>query len=534
MSANVPALQLIIDVTASDKKGLLKSFDSQTYVPFSYSFRDDYVPVVIRCVQPSTSGTGRFWDDIDITEALVSVAIDMPDLVPQSGQFELTYQTINSPALSYPITASAMAAALNNLSSIVSAGGVTVTPEGNDFAVFFTAAGARDLIQETNISLFPFSSIFIYEAQAGTTSASSVQIISFAQNPASFNNIFSPLPDAGYSVVSTQTGSPTGTIVPSTQTLTLTPIPYDGSFTATTAIGTTGAIAATASSQIVATALNAIAAAAGRYTVTGASGGPFAITDALGDNTAITCNVSGLIVPIGVSGVLSLNTPSMRARFEGVSTANVTLDAEVKLQFSGSQPYTVMQCVANVYREVIRNGAVGASPAYPSTALLFVNNDFSITGFVGGGANNLDGIGTLLRLPLELHAITVFGKFCIYRLITGTQAESVPNIIRPDDFDAANNPKVWQLESITDTADPVPIINANGTITALTGGSPNGLDGVVTAGGATPPNTLILFNISGVVNGWWIRTGTDATSTGIQRPLDFNASTNAVVWQRII
>ena len=73
-----------------------------------------------------------------------------------------------------------------------------------------------------------------------------------------------------------------------------------------------------------------------------------------------------------------------------------------------------------------------------------------------------------------------------------------------------------------------------GTILAINTGASNSLDYIPTASGATPLNSAYMFVISGNANLWYLRSGTDANSGTTQRPVDYNASTNAVVWQRII
>lgn len=68
-----------------------------------------------------------------------------------------------------------------------------------------------------------------------------------------------------------------------------------------------------------------------------------------------------------------------------------------------------------------------------------------LTGYTGGGAANLDGIPTLFLSPpiiIEFrHASEGYRK---YRLRAGNDAHSSPNIIRPADYVALTNEKVWE------------------------------------------------------------------------------------------
>ncbi len=67
-------------------------------------------------------------------------------------------------------------------------------------------------------------------------------------------------------------------------------------------------------------------------------------------------------------------------------------------------------------------------------------------------------------------------------------------------------------------------------ITALQGETAIDLDGIATAAGATSVGTSIFISAA---NGgiWTLRIGTDPESSTIVRPFDFNAVTNAVVWE---
>jgi hypothetical protein len=61
-----------------------------------------------------------------------------------------------------------------------------------------------------------------------------------------------------------------------------------------------------------------------------------------------------------------------------------------------------------------------------------------------GGAGYLDGVATTgLSVPRCI-AFPYGGQLAVYELVSGTDAESSPEIIRPLDFDAVTNAKVWK------------------------------------------------------------------------------------------
>lgn len=76
----------------------------------------------------------------------------------------------------------------------------------------------------------------------------------------------------------------------------------------------------------------------------------------------------------------------------------------------------------------------------------------------------------------------------------------------------------------------VETVNNRQDITGLTGGTATDLNGQATAAGATTLGSA-LFISAGTGGIWVLRTGTDAASVKIVRPFDYDATTNAVVWE---
>lgn len=69
----------------------------------------------------------------------------------------------------------------------------------------------------------------------------------------------------------------------------------------------------------------------------------------------------------------------------------------------------------------------------------------SVSTLTGSTANSLDHIATVGVTVPRLIAVSISGLTRIYQLQAGTDAESSPNIIRPDDYNASTNAKVWAL-----------------------------------------------------------------------------------------
>lgn len=69
-----------------------------------------------------------------------------------------------------------------------------------------------------------------------------------------------------------------------------------------------------------------------------------------------------------------------------------------------------------------------------------------LTGLTGGSATDLDSLVTATGRDVDaLVLLVVSGAMSIYQLTAGTDAESSPSIIRPDDYATTTNEKVWKL-----------------------------------------------------------------------------------------
>jgi hypothetical protein len=79
----------------------------------------------------------------------------------------------------------------------------------------------------------------------------------------------------------------------------------------------------------------------------------------------------------------------------------------------------------------------------------------------GGGAGKLDGIATV-SLPVPLNGFVVIGDdVYFYKLRAGTDAESSPSIIRPDDYAGGTNEKVWEQLDLAVTGASLPDADAS-------------------------------------------------------------------------
>jgi hypothetical protein len=89
---------------------------------------------------------------------------------------------------------------------------------------------------------------------------------------------------------------------------------------------------------------------------------------------------------------------------------------------------------------------VSSTPiATPSVNILRVEP--SITGLDGGGTTNLDSLSTVsgtYAVGIVIFLV-ISGLPAIYQLIEGTDAESLPFVVRPNDYDSQTGTKrVWK------------------------------------------------------------------------------------------
>lgn len=149
-------------------------------------------------------------------------------------------------------------------------------------------------------------------------------------------------------------------------------------------------------------------------------------------------------------GNLDLNTIELAQHLAGESEAAAVLEIELA---SGSNSVTAVQVPCTCRKSVDYTGSsspVSTSTSYTSDAadLAFVQNRSAITGFTGGTSADLDSIPTV-SMALETCAVIRTSTHAIlYRLKSGTTAESSPLVIRPDDYAATTNEKVWKLQGI--------------------------------------------------------------------------------------
>jgi len=534
------------DETAS---GLLASASSESLAQNPAFIRRDGRDRSLRFL----SSVGSGFDDANIdASSLVEVAIGTPDDPPTSGTFTITFGANTTSSLNFDASASAVSAALNLLASVIAAGGVSVQKDGGLYIVSFTAVGARSLMVLNKGTLSPaiVDTNNVLEVQTGDANTREVQVIVLKKGYLAYSSDFAQDASGSISQTNIQTGT---TSLPQITRIAISGNVKGGSW-----------ILNTSRAQVV-----TIYCPTGTLGYVG--GGYIILTDATGTvgvwinsgSTTMPAAVAACDRNIEVTGVLIGDTaPQVATKVAAfidndsqfVAASGGTAIITVTQSYSGPRSFPLTSGVYGV-AETTAGYSIAASFPYDATAqtisaqlgnYYYVNKvtdkEWELTGRTVGAQASLTLTSNLLwektwtgTLSLSTWAMYVEFATAGTDEITRTfevqvtqpsdapiKALSISCTIRRDVIDVGN----------LTTATSSMFGYFNGTITGYTGGTSTDLDSLVTTNRTVPG--LLAFDHStdgGVV--FKLRAGTDAeASPSIIRPDDYNASTNAKVWQR--
>jgi hypothetical protein len=410
-----PALALIINEADGRAAGKLSLNGAEvvngTGGRKSLVIRNDYGPASVRLCRPSRRGDREF-DDVDLSTATVRVAIGSPDKIPTSGTLPLavsvtpqtsgvlvsgkryyirTFQagdsftnigaasnatgviftaTGTTPTtwtnaseiqeitadVAVDATAEDLQTALNATATLTAAGGVSVTkPAEGVYEVAFVAFGAQPSLEgPITGNMSPGAVVSVSRIVPGTGTVHEIQLVRLLVNPYAYAEISTPFPVADYMVDTIQGATAD---LPATKRITLDPQPYAGQFVLTLDGGDPIEVPFNASTA-------QIAALLGRdYAVVRASEISWDISGVEpAQDIAIVADVSGLLVPMGVSGSLPLNTIGMHRAFAATTAKTLTLTHEVEIEWSGEGRQKVYQGEIEIGRDLIDLSTIVPSP----------------------------------------------------------------------------------------------------------------------------------------------------------------------------
>lgn len=182
--------RIIIDLDRNEQIPVFNGLNGLT----SFSFKQGDSVALDLIFVASTGGSGDSLTDVAIEDAVPIVAVGDLEGLPTAGSFRLSYQSQVTGDLDFDSTPAEVQTALNALSTIVSAGGVTVSQLGEGYLIEFNSNGVRDSIVADSTGLVPESGAAIVEAVPGNATTRSRQVVRFVVTPFAYQGTFSALP----------------------------------------------------------------------------------------------------------------------------------------------------------------------------------------------------------------------------------------------------------------------------------------------------------------------------------------------------
>jgi hypothetical protein len=166
---------------------------------------------------------------VDRSSTSVKLGIGSRSGLPETGDYTLTFGGITTSAIPAAATAGQIATAINALTSVISAGGVTVTGALEDhFTIRFATAGTRGSSTADVSQVIPDTVAVIDERLAGSATAKEVAEIQLRLTPAVFQSTWTNLSTTVTATIATTvTGSG---IQNEIQRLTFSQKPFAGTF----------------------------------------------------------------------------------------------------------------------------------------------------------------------------------------------------------------------------------------------------------------------------------------------------------------
>lgn len=167
------------------------------------------------------------------------------------------------------------------------------------------------------------------------------------------------------------------------------------------------------------------------------------------------------------TGTLNLNTTAINTALERVDSnasddiASLSCGFEVTFQIGGSGSWrsSILPVDFTLYHDIISGSEGTPTNAAEPTQYLLKSAGIeylpTVTSKTGGTSADLDYIATVgvtVGKMVAFRDLDSASILRIYELASGTDAESSPDVIRPDDYNASTNAKVWKLQALSSAA----------------------------------------------------------------------------------
>ena len=168
-------------------QGFLQSL-AETNITFT---QGDTVPLNIYLLKQLTNNQGRPFQNIELTNETLKVALGRLDEKATGGTFTLSFDGDDTGALPYNDSSSNIDTALNALTSVIAAGGVIVSgDDSGPWTVTFNNDGARSSIMADTASVTPLSDLIVTTVTEGDGSTQEVQVLKLKESPVAVQSTF--------------------------------------------------------------------------------------------------------------------------------------------------------------------------------------------------------------------------------------------------------------------------------------------------------------------------------------------------------
>jgi len=168
-------------------QGFLQSL-AETNITFT---QGDTVPLNIYLLKQLTNNQGRPFQNIELTNETLKVALGRLDEKATGGTFTLSFDGDDTGALPYNDSSSNIDTALNALTSVIAAGGVIVSgDDSGPWTVTFNNDGARSSIMADAASVTPLSDLIVTTVTEGDGSTQEVQVLKLKESPVAVQSTF--------------------------------------------------------------------------------------------------------------------------------------------------------------------------------------------------------------------------------------------------------------------------------------------------------------------------------------------------------
>lgn len=421
---------------------------------------------------------GLVMEEVEWTPSVgITLAIGRIEAAPTYGTFTLTFGGDETDPIQYDASANDVEDALNALTAITTAGGVTVNKSGNTYRIVFNDAGViSDTLDFNENDLFPTSSIGVTNARTGTPTIRQIYQVAIKQSPVAYTETFVDQDPSTPTISVIKTASFAGDT--KIWRLSVYPYPKDGTMVLGWTDGTTKTTVpflASATGDDVEGAMNDVDGGSD-WTVKKVGVYSWDISTSKTTIASPTVNGSGLRSFSAKYCELSLNTVEVENLLGGTASQTAYLEVETLV---GGVRQTLIQTPVTFVNDIIDEAdytIVSRSEVMPVDSVVRYDTAQTLTtGEKTQARQNIDAVGQSDITALQATVAAIDGRLSSsegvmltddqYDAITGTTTPSATNLFVTEDALST------ELTGYSQNGHTHTISNVTGLQTALNGKS---------------------------------------------------------------